>query len=91
MRIDNGELGIDNGNFVIMKNLIISPAVEAEPQKSSRFSSFGRVVSSALIVANDDDDEDYDDVFWAKNAVFVFSRQHGVCCTLTDGFRDWDV
>ena len=64
MRIDNGELGIDNGNFVIMKNLIISPAVEAEPQKSSRFSSFGRVVSSALIVANDDDDKDYDDVFW---------------------------
>ena len=44
-----------------MKNLILSPAVEAEPQKSSTFSSFGRVVSSALIVANDDDDEDYDD------------------------------
>ena len=94
MRIDNGELGIDNGNFVIMKNLIISPAVEAEPQKSSRFSSFGRVVSSALVVAYDDIDdydEDYDDVFWAKNAFFSSSQQHGVCSSLTDRFLDWDV
>ena len=63
-----------------MNNLTFLPAVEAEPQKSSRFSSFGREVSSALIVANDDDhdedcddDEGYDDVFWAKNAFFSLS------------------
>ena len=46
-----------------MKNIFNLPAVEAEPQKSSRFSSFGRAVSSALIVANDEydyNDEDDD-------------------------------
>ena len=31
------------------KNTVLSPAVEAEPQKSSRLSSFGRAVSSALV------------------------------------------
>ena len=31
------------------KNTVLSPAVEAEPQKSSRLSSFGIAVSSALV------------------------------------------
>ena len=71
---DNWELNIHNGNFAIMNNLTFLPAVEAEPQKSSRFSSFGREVSSALIVANDDND-----VFLAQNAVWIFSWQKAAC------------
>ena len=58
----------DNGNFVIMTNQILLPALEPEPHKSLRFSSFGRAVSSALIAANDDNE-----VFLAQNAVLIFS------------------